>query len=236
MQRDRKGACQNVFSHIAPIYDRMNFLISFGLIRSWCNRAARYLALDVGEIGLDLGTGTADLAIAVMRISDRTAHMIGIDWAPEMLEQGYRKLHQPGFQDQITLQHGNITSIALPDNSIDRCGSAFLVRNLVNMDKCFREMWRVVRPGRSIVCLEVSHLSNVLLKILFHCYFYRIVPLFGTLLGQKFDAYQYLPASLKHFLDAFDLKKIMETSGWSDVHFYHLHGGLIAIHIGTKRF
>ena len=225
----------NVFSHIANIYDWMNLLISFGLIHSWRSQAARYLILRAGETGLDLGTGTADLAIAVMRVSDPRAHMIGIDRTPEMLERGHLKLRKSALQDRIELRRGDAVSIDLPDNSVDGCCSAFLVRNLADIQQSFREIRRVVRPGGRVVCLEVSHPPGNLFRRLFHFYFYTCAPFFGMLLGQGFDAYQYLPASLKDFPDAPQLKEMMEQCGWSDVCFHHLNGGLVAIHIGTKR-
>src|SRR5690242_15481984 len=95
---------QHLFGRIARIYDLMNFLMSFGLDRYWRNRAARYLALATGETGLDLGTGTADLSIAVIRRSRPGTSMIGMDITPEMLEQGRLKLARLGLQDRIELR------------------------------------------------------------------------------------------------------------------------------------
>lgn len=235
-ERVRQSASElNIFACIAPVYDWMNMLISFGLIRFWRAQAARYLVLAAGETGLDLGTGTADLAIAVIRASHPQARMIAIDRTPEMLERGHAKLCRLALQDRIDLRKGDATSLDLSDNSIDGCCSAFLVRNLADMRQSFREMLRVVRPGRRIVCLEVSHPPGGLLRRLFHCYFSYCAPFFGVLLGQKLDTCQCLPASLRACPAAPALKQMMEECGWSDVSFRYLHGGLVAIHTGTKR-
>src|SRR6266581_1789854 len=83
---------QRLFGRIARIYDPMNRLMSFGMDRRWRAFAARRLALGSGEIGLDLGTGTADLSIAVIRHSGPGTRMIGIDITPEMLELGRSKV------------------------------------------------------------------------------------------------------------------------------------------------
>jgi demethylmenaquinone methyltransferase/2-methoxy-6-polyprenyl-1,4-benzoquinol methylase len=232
---DKRSSLQDIFRHIAPIYDLMILLISFGLIRSWRTCAARSLALKTGEIGLDLGTGAADLAIALSRASDLHAHIIGIDITPEMLEQGQLKLLKLGLQDRIELRRGDVEHLDLRDNSIDSCCSAFLIRNRVDRRQGFREMLRVVRPNGRMACLEVSHPSNKIFRGLFYFYFYRCAPICGFFLGQGFKAYQYLPSSLKDFPDASTLKKTMEECGWSDVHYKCLHGGMVAIHIGTKR-
>ena len=78
---------QRLFGRIARIYDLLNRLMSFGLDRRWRAFAARRLALSTGEVGLDRGTGTADLSIAVIRRSKPGTRMIGMDITPEMLER-----------------------------------------------------------------------------------------------------------------------------------------------------
>lgn len=225
---------QRLFGRIARIYDPMNRLMSFGLDRRWRAFAARYLALGTGELGLDLGTGTADLSIAVIRRSGPGTRMIGIDITPEMLELGRAKVARLGLQDQIELRVGDAEAIALPDNSVDGCCSAFTVRNVTDIRQGFREMLRVVRPGGRVVCLEVSHPPGKIFGPLFHFYFYKLAPLFGSIIGKAFEEYNYLPNSLTNFPTAPALQAIMEEIGWSDVRFYRLNGGIVAVHVGTK--
>lgn len=225
---------QRLFGRIARIYDLMNKLMSFGLDQYWRSRAARYLALATGEIGLDLGTGTADLAISVLRRSGPGTRMIGMDITPEMLEVGRQKVARLGLQNQIDLRSGDAEHIDLPDNSVDGCCSAFTVRNLTNIEQGFREMLRVVRPGGRVVCLEITHPPGKFFGSLFHFYFYKLAPLFGTIIGKAFEEYTYLPNSLTTFPRAPRLKEIMEDAGWSDVRYYYLSGGVVALHVGTK--
>ena len=225
---------QRLFGRIARIYDPMNRLMSFGLDRYWRARAARYLALGTGETGLDLGTGTADLSIAVIRASGPGTHMIGMDITPEMLALGRTKLTRLGLQDRIELRVGDAEHIDLPTNSVDGCCSAFTVRNLTDIRQGFREMLRVVRPGGRVVCLEISHPPGKIFGGLFYFYFYKLAPLFGTLIGKAFEEYNYLPNSLTTFPDAPTLKTIMEEVGWSEVRFYLLTWGIVALHLGTK--
>lgn len=225
---------QRLFGRIARIYDLMNRLMSFGLDRRWRAFAARYLALGTGEVGLDLGTGTADLSIAVIRRAGPGTRMIGMDITPEMLELGRLKVARLGLQDQIDLRLGDAEHIDLPDNSVDGCCSAFTVRNLSDIHQGFREMLRVVRPGGRVVCLEISHPPGKIFGSLFHFYFYKLAPLFGTIIGKAFEEYNYLPNSLTAFPDAPTLKAIMEEVGWSNVRFYCLASGIVAVHVGTK--
>ncbi len=226
---------QRLFGRIARIYDPMNRLMSLGLDRKWRAFAARYLALGTGEVGLDLGAGTADLSIAVIRRSGPGTRMIGMDITPEMLERGREKVTRLGLQDQIELRVGDAEQIDLPDNSVDGCCSAFMMRNVTHIRQSLREMLRVVRPGGRVVCLEISHPPGKIFGSLFHLYFYRLAPLFGSILGKAVEEYTYLPNSLTNFPDAPTLKAIMEEVGWSDVRFYRLTGGIVAVHVGTKQ-
>lgn len=225
---------QRLFGRIAPIYDIANRVMSLGLDRRWRAFAARYLALATGELGLDLGSGTADLAIAVIRRSGPGTRMIGMDITPEMLERGRKKIARLGLQDRIELRVGDAEHIDLPDNSVDGCCSAFTVRNLTDLRQGFREMLRVVRPGGHVVCLEISHPPGKIFGGLFHFYFYRLAPLFGSIMGKAAEEYTYLPNSLTQFPGAPELQAIMEEVGWNDVHFYRLSGGMVAVHVGTK--
>jgi len=225
---------RRVFGRIARIYDLMNHLMSFGLDRHWRSVAARALALGNGAIGLDLGTGTADLAIAVLRRSGPDTRMIGMDITPEMLAEGRRKIEHLGLQERIDLRVGDAEQIDLPDSSVDGCCSAFMVRNLSDIRQGFAQMLRVVRPGGRMVCLEISHPPGPIFAALFHLYFYRLAPLFGTLLGRAGEEYTYLPHSLTVFPDAPALKAIMEEVGWAEVRFSLLHGGMVSVHVGTR--
>jgi len=225
---------QRLFGRIAPVYDLANRVMSLGLDRKWRAFAARHLALGTGELGLDLGTGTADLAISIIRRSGPGTRMIGMDITPEMLERGRRKITRLGLQESIELRTGDAEHIDLPDNSVDGCCSAFMVRNLTDIRQGFREMLRVVRPGGRVVCLEISHPPGKVFGALFHFYFYQLAPLFGSIMGKAAEEYNYLPNSLTHFPDAPTLLAIMEEVGWREVHFYRLSGGMVAVHVGTK--
>src|SRR5579884_1438736 len=225
---------RRLFGRIARIYDPMNHLMSFGLDGRWRAFAARCLALHEGQTGLDLGAGTADLSIAVIRNSPPGVRMIGMDITPEMLEVGRRKLARLGLQERVELRVGDAEQIDLPDNSVDGCCSAFTVRNLADIRQGFREMLRVVRAGGQIVCLEVSHPPGKILGALFHLYFYRLAPLFGSILGKAFEEYHYLPHSLTSFPYVSSLHPMMGEAVWSDVQIQRLLGGILAVYVGTK--
>jgi demethylmenaquinone methyltransferase/2-methoxy-6-polyprenyl-1,4-benzoquinol methylase len=226
---------RRLFGRIARVYDLLNRLISFGQDRRWRRFAARQVGLGPDQVALDLGTGTGDLAIAVLHAGAPGCRVVGVDFTSEMLAIGRRKLDRLGLSDRIELIQGDADQLPFADNAFDACCSAFVVRNLADIGQSFREMWRVVKPGGKVVCLELSHPPGLLFSPLYYLYFDRIVPILGKLIGKAFREYLYLPQSLAVFPAAPQLKAIMEAAGWANVRYYYLTFGVVAVHVGEKR-
>jgi demethylmenaquinone methyltransferase / 2-methoxy-6-polyprenyl-1,4-benzoquinol methylase len=225
---------RRMFGRIASVYDLMNRLMTGGLDGRWRAFAARQVALGPGQRALDIGTGTGDLAIAVVRAGAADATVVGVDFTTEMLDHGRAKLRRLGLAERISLLQGDGEHLDFPADSFDACYSAFVVRNLADLHQGFTEMLRVVKPGGRVVCLEICHPPGAMFGGLFSLYFGRFVPLMGRIIGRSFDAYSYLPTSVTAFPRPPRLQSIMEEAGWRDVRYYYLTGGVVAVHVGTK--
>src|SRR3972149_4206413 len=92
---DRRIAA--MFDRIAPRYDRLNRVLSFGTDRSWRRRAVALARLGAGELALDIGAGTGDLAIGLLIASDESARVVGIDLAAGMLRISEGRLERAGL-------------------------------------------------------------------------------------------------------------------------------------------
>lgn len=225
---------RSMFDRIARVYDVMNRIMTGGLDGRWRAFAARQARLPLGGRALDVGCGTGDMAIALARRGPAETHITGVDFSEGMLRVGRAKVRRLGLEDRITLQTGDGEELAFPDGVFDAVTSAWVVRNLADIPAGFREMRRVTRPGGRVVCLEMSHPYNPLFNWGFHLYFDRVIPLLGTLIGKAFDAYSYLPSSVVTHPTAPQLKRIMEQAGLTDVRYYYLMGGVVAVHVGTN--
>src|SRR5262249_41732727 len=146
----------------------------------------------------------------------------------------HRKVARLGLEERVTFQQGDAERLAFADGSFDACCSAFVVRNLADLERGLREMLRVVRPGGRVVCLEISHPYNPVFGAAFHLSFDRLVPLLGKLIGRASEAYSYLPTSVTTFPTAPELKRTLEAVGWQDVRYYYRLGGVVAVHVCTK--
>jgi len=110
----------------------------------------------------------------------------------------------------------------------------FGVRNLVDVRGGFSALARVVRPGARLVVLEFTLPPNPVLRALYNFYFHRILPIVGRVVSGHPWAYTYLPESVKEFPTPSELADIMRESGFKDVEWRFLTGGIVAIHVGVR--
>ena len=95
-----KPRIRQLFNDIAPSYDRLNHIMSFGIDRSWRRKAVRVIADSAEPLRvLDVATGTGDFAIAIAKKVQVGSEIVGIDLSENMLEVGRRKvLKREGFR------------------------------------------------------------------------------------------------------------------------------------------
>ncbi len=220
-----------MFSRITRRYDLMNRVMTFGQDQSWRRTAARDIQLQPHGHVLDLATGTGDLAFAVReRYPD--SRVVGMDFSETILREGARKSAERN-ETMCDWGVGDALALPYPDATFDGCTNAFLIRNVVDLPLCLREMKRVVKPGGRVVCMEITHPQTPVFKQLFTLYFYKMVPIIGGIIAGDPKAYSYLPNSLTKFPPAEPLKRIMQQAGYRDVSYRLLNLGTMAIHVGV---
>lgn len=232
---DKRTFVRQMFARIAPRYDLANRLMTFGLDGRWRNRAAQ-IALEGRRKGpylLDLGTGTGDLASRLATLSSN-AHVVGLDLTLEMMGLAATKMKRVRAGPGGELVNGDTLDLPFPDNTFDAITSAFVLRNLVDLDRAFSEMIRVARPKARIVALEITQPREPLFGAFYRFYFNRAAPVIGGLVSGDFAAYRYLPYSLSVFVSAEELAATMTRAGIREVKFIALNFGTVAIHFGTK--
>jgi demethylmenaquinone methyltransferase/2-methoxy-6-polyprenyl-1,4-benzoquinol methylase len=110
--------------------------------------------------------------------------------------------------------------------------SAFLLRNLADLEQGLREMQRVTRPGGRVVALEITQMRAPGFTALFRFYFHHVVPWIGQLVGGDREAYSYLPQSVDRFVTPGELVTLMEKVGLRGVTYKRLGLGTVTIHTG----
>ncbi|HEY0828213.1 MAG TPA: demethylmenaquinone methyltransferase [Bacilli bacterium] len=231
--KSKEQFVHSVFESIAPKYDLMNDVLSFGRHKAWRKFTMRKMKVKPGNTAIDLCCGTCDWTISLARESVN-GKIVGLDFSSNMLKVGSHKIKESGLEEQIDLIHGNAMELPFEDNSFDFAAIGFGLRNVPDLVRVLEEMKRVIKPGGKVVCLELSKPVKQPFKSIYYFYFQRILPLLGKLVAKRYEQYKWLPESLVHFPDHEALAVQFKAIGLKDVQAYPLTGGIAALHIGMK--
>jgi demethylmenaquinone methyltransferase / 2-methoxy-6-polyprenyl-1,4-benzoquinol methylase len=219
-----------MFDDIAPVYDRMNTVMTLGSDRGWRRAALAATRLQPGGAVIDLACGTGKLSEELAARVGPFGRVLGVDLSAGMIEQARR-----AYPDLVQLKFlvANALGVPVPDAQFDAATIAFGLRNLPDFEAGFREMRRLVRPGGWVVCLELSMPRPREWARVYHWLFRRSAPLLGSLSGRR-TAYRYLPDSLDGFPRADGLAATMRRAGLVDVSYRRLALGAVALHTGRR--
>jgi demethylmenaquinone methyltransferase/2-methoxy-6-polyprenyl-1,4-benzoquinol methylase len=221
-----------MFDRIAAHYDAMNSVMTAGLHHRWRHRAAARAELREGDSALDVCCGTGDLALELVRQVGPAGSVVGCDFSEQMLELARAKAAQRGAT-AVRFEWADALRLPYDDASFDAATVGFGVRNLADLDRGLGEMARVLKPGGRLVILEITQPTRPPLSIFYSLWFDRLVPLLGTLAGDR-DAYSYLPESVRSFPSPRGLAERMDAAGLERIRVTVLAGGIIAIHSGRR--
>ncbi|PLX75455.1 MAG: bifunctional demethylmenaquinone methyltransferase/2-methoxy-6-polyprenyl-1,4-benzoquinol methylase UbiE [Desulfuromonas sp.] len=224
---------RDMFQTIAPQYDFLNRLLSFGIDRYWRSFAVGQLSIpDNGKV-LDIATGTADVALKIAATTPSSVSVIGEDFTQGMLVLGQEKIDRSPYASRMKLVNAPCESIPHPDNMFDGITIAFGIRNVVDRDAGLREMCRVLKPGGRAVILEFSTPRSRFFGAIYQFYFRRLLPFVGGLFSRR-SAYQYLPDSVLAFPPREEFSDMMRRAGFSETERYDLTFGIVTVYVGTK--
>lgn len=201
---DKREAVRSLFDTIAPRYDMVNRIMTFGLDVRWRKQALKRLDLPAASRVLDLACGTGDFCRESAKAGLRP---IGVDLSMGMLVAA---------RTEAPLVHGDILALPLAAGAADGATCGFALRNLVELPGFFDELARVIRPGGRISLLDAAEPENRLLRWGHGIYFGRIVPRIGGLFSDR-TAYEYLPKSLAYMPPWEDLRDRIADAGFTDV-------------------
>jgi demethylmenaquinone methyltransferase/2-methoxy-6-polyprenyl-1,4-benzoquinol methylase len=227
-------AIRRMFGGIAPRYDLLNRLLSLARDRYWRREAVACAQLPSGGIALDVCTGTADMALELIRQFPSAKAIIGVDFCLPMIRIGAEKVAHKGLTDRIRLQVGSALALPFGADTFDAVTIAFGIRNVADRKCGLAELYRVLHPGGVAIILEFATPQGPLFRWLYHVYFHHGLPRLGGLISGDAQAYSYLPASVSAFPAPQELARMMEEVGFHDVRFRTMTGGIVTLHVGMK--
>ena len=221
---------RSMFDSIAKYYDGTNKILSFGLDKTWRIRAVGRLGPTSGAKYLDVGCGTGDIALEILRQAP-ASQVIGIDPSEGMLFLGQAKIASAGLSRSISLVPGNVLNLEFEDNSFDGSITSFCIRNVTDRRRGLREIHRVVRPGGKVVILELTQPTGRIMGPLFSVYARVIMPVLTKIMSSV-PAYRYLADSMVDFPRPQAVKALMEETGFVDCLYTHMTGGIVTLFVG----
>lgn len=222
---EKRAVVEAMFDRIAPRYDLMNRLMTFGVDRGWRRQAIAALALRPGERVLDLACGSGDLAAEARAAG---VQVVGLDFSAGMLREARARRLGCG------LVRGDALALPLADGTLDAVVSGFALRNFVDLAGAIGECARVLRPHGRIALLEVDRPASALLRFGHAMYFRRVVPILGALLSDR-AAYAYLPESTAYLPDAPVLLAMLRSAGFATFRKRSFLGGAAQLVTAERR-
>jgi demethylmenaquinone methyltransferase/2-methoxy-6-polyprenyl-1,4-benzoquinol methylase len=222
-----------MFKGIAPRYDFLNRLLSFGVDIRWRKFAASLIEYKKDGKILDAATGTGDMALHIAAVTPASLSIVGMDFCKEMIDIARTKKNNSLYSERINLAVAPCEIIPFRDDTFDSVTIAFGIRNLDNRVLGLKEMYRVLRPGGKIVILEFSIPRNRLFGNIYQWYFRSLLPVVGGFFS-KFSAYKYLPESVSEFPSRENFKRILADSGFTDLTHYDKTLGVVTLYTGYK--
>jgi demethylmenaquinone methyltransferase/2-methoxy-6-polyprenyl-1,4-benzoquinol methylase len=218
---EKVAAVRRMFDAIAPRYDLVNRLMTFGLDVRWRRTTVQALGLSAGSVVLDLACGTGDLCRELDQVG---IEPIGVDLSFGMLAAA---------RTDAPLLQGDALRLPVADGRVDGVTCGFALRNFVDLEPFVSELHRVVRPGGRIALLEVAEPPNRLLQWGHQLYFGRAVPVIGGVLSDA-SAYRYLPRSVAYLPPPAELVGLLRRAGFECVERLLLTTGVAQLLVATR--
>jgi len=218
---EKTARVRAMFDTIAPRYDMVNRLMTFGLDQVWRRTTVSSLSLPPGSRVLDLACGTGDLS----RIALRAGHqVIGADLSAGMLAAN-------GTTTPLVEADGS--RLPFSDGAFDGLVCGYALRNFTDLAATLAECARVLRPGGRLAVLEVDAPTSRLWRAGYDVWFTKAVPALGGALSDR-AAYRYLPTSVAYLPPAPTLRAMVRAAGFSAVGIRPLAGGLSQLVVATR--
>ncbi|MGZ8463324.1 MAG: bifunctional demethylmenaquinone methyltransferase/2-methoxy-6-polyprenyl-1,4-benzoquinol methylase UbiE [Candidatus Deferrimicrobiaceae bacterium] len=230
---DRNRSIGEMFSSIAPRYDFLNRVLSLGVDRRWRRLAVADTVPSAGGRFLDVATGTADMALEILRQKGSGASIVGADISLEMMRIGREKCDQTGDPGRVLFVRAPGEALPFRDGSFDSACVAFGIRNVADRERGLREMCRAVRPGGRVVVLEFSSPPGTVFGALYRFYFRNVLPRIGGIFSRG-SAYAYLPASVLAFPAPPAFAEMMRAAGCVSVTHRPLTFGIVTLYTGVR--
>ena len=229
-QRGAKVA--DLFAKIAPRYDLINDLQSFGLHRYWKRCLLRRAHVTAGDRALDVCCGTGDISFSLAKAGTKVT---GLDFSAAMLEVARKRNAPEAGVPGPEFIEGDAQNLPFPDGSFDVVTVGYGLRNLPSWERGLEEMWRVAKPGGRLLVLDFGKPDNALWRSFYFGYLRWVVPIFGKAFCGDSATHAYILESLKNYPAQNGVADKMQKLSCKNIGIDNFFGGMMSINYGEKQ-
>lgn len=228
----RAARVEDLFAAVAPRYDLINDLQSFGWHRLWKRRLVRLSGARAGVRALDVCCGTGDVSFALAQAGAETT---GIDFSAAMLGVARRRLGERAHVlPPVEFLQGDALNLPFPDQSFDVVTISYGLRNLSDLNAGLRELRRVLRPGGRLLILDFGKPDWAPWRWVYFQYLRWCVPILGRIFCGDADTHGYILQSLQAYPGQRAVDERLQSTGFVDRGLVQLLGGMMAINVAVR--
>ncbi|MBD2231444.1 bifunctional demethylmenaquinone methyltransferase/2-methoxy-6-polyprenyl-1,4-benzoquinol methylase UbiE [Phormidium tenue] len=227
---------QGLFDRIAPVYDRLNERLSFGLHRVWKRMAVRWSRAAPGQQVLDVCCGSGDLALLLAHQVGATGMVYGLDFSAELLAVAdgrwqslsgaeFRRAYLPAALHWV---QGDALALPFEAHTFDAATMGYGLRNLTDIPQGLAELRRVLKPGASAAILDFHRPQGWVAEQFQRCYLETLVIPTADRMGLT-DEYAYIGPSVDRFPTGPEQVKLARQAGFERAVHYPIAGGLMGV-------
>jgi demethylmenaquinone methyltransferase / 2-methoxy-6-polyprenyl-1,4-benzoquinol methylase len=216
-----------MFSQIAPRYDFITRVLSYGMDHRWKRLGVENAVLPEEAVVLDLAAGTGDFSELVLKRMPR-ARAVAVDLTEPML----RRARGRGLREAACADAGQLP---FADETFDCVFVGYGLRNFPSLANALREIERVTRPGGMMVALDFFLPRNAALRRIYLGYLLVQGAFWGMVLHGRPRTYTYIPDSLRSFVTMREFSALLAKKGYERVDARSFIFGGIGLHWAVKR-
>ena len=214
---------RDLFSTVAPRYDFVTHVFSYGMERRWKRLAVARAAIPAQGRVLDLACGTGDLAKLVAALRPGTRVVVA-DLTDRMLR----------FSGLPNATSADAASLPFSCASFDAVFIGYGLRNFPNLAGAIEEVQRVLKPGCMLVSVDFFLPEPAWLRFVYLGYLYAQGAFWGLVLHGRARTYTYIPDSLRSFLSAREFTTWLCNMDFHEVAARTFLRGGISVHWARK--